>query len=148
MSPERVRSEIGPACSEKNLYSFDRALKMGISVLFDNWDEFFATQPTISSGTRVIYSSRIPREFGLRAWIFLGWSSWLSLLTVANIFCSSELPYLNREKWSAVFQDWIKYYCSLTIVGELQESSFCKKKQLPLNSTSTIIVLPSYCHLS
>ena len=67
------------------------------------------------------------------------------MLMAANIFCSTELPYLKKEKKSALFSDWSKYYYSLAIVGEMEEFSFWKK-QLPFNSTNTINIIHWYFH--
>ena len=77
--PECVRN----CWFKRNSSDLDRAPKMRDSVLLYSWDSFLVTLPSISSEICVIYSSLILGTDVFRDWPFLGYSSWVSLVTAA-----------------------------------------------------------------
>ena len=75
-NPEQVRT-----CGfRRNSSSFDKAPKIRDSVRLNSWDSFLVTLSSISSDTKVMYSSVIPGTNLFRDWLFLA----PSLETAAN----------------------------------------------------------------
>ena len=64
---------------ERNSSNLDRASEMRDSIRLNSWDSFLVILPSISSETRVIYSSLILGTDVFRDWPFLGCSSTYSV---------------------------------------------------------------------
>ena len=92
--PERTRA----SGFRRNSSTCDKALKMRPSIVLSSWGIFFVTPSSVFSDTWVKYSSWIPGDFVFWTRLFLGWSSWLSLLTAVNFFYSSGFSYLKKAK--------------------------------------------------
>ena len=103
LSLERVWSEpglVGPEEANTVMisYSYERAPKMRPFFKLKSLDSFSVNPSSISSDTWVINSPWNPGETVIRAWFFLGWSSWLSLLIAANFLFFLRLAIFEVEK--------------------------------------------------
>ena len=76
-----------------------------------------------SSDTWVKYSSSILGNFVFRAWLILGWSSWLSLLIAAYLLCLlSVVIFEEKKNISAFFETELTN--DFLISWRIQKSSY------------------------
>ena len=100
---------------KRNSSNLDRVPKMRDCVLLNSWDSFLVTLPSISSETCVIYSSLILGTDVFRDWLFLGFSSCVSLVTAANFRLFLNVAIFLKWKMLRSYEDWIILYLSINL---------------------------------
>ena len=86
-----------------------RATKMQDSRLMNSWDSFPVTPPSVSSETRVIYSSLILGMSVFRDWPFLGSYFCVYLGTAANFRLFLYVAIFLKEKRSSVVKTELSF---------------------------------------
>ena len=100
--PEHVRT-----CGfRRKLSGLDRVPIIRDSVPLNCWDTFLVIQPSISSKTRVMYSSVIPGMFS--DWLFLAFSC-VSLGKAAKFRFFLEFPLLWKREKLKNCEDWFDF---------------------------------------
>ena len=100
---------------KRNSSNLDRVPKKRDSVLLNSWDSFLVTLPSISSETCVIYSSLILGTDVFHDWPFLGFSSWVSLVTAANFRFFLNVAIFLKGKMLRSYEDWIILYLLINL---------------------------------
>ena len=93
---------------QKKLLSFDRAVRVRLSVLMNSWNKFFGTLTSISSDTWVIHSSFILGTAEFRAWLWLGYPFRIPLATAVNFFLFLNVANIKGKVWDSV-EHWISF---------------------------------------
>ena len=96
---------------ERNSSNLDRASEMRDSIRLNSWDSFLVILPSISSETCVIYSSLILGMDVFRDWPFLGFSSYVSLVTAANFRLFLNVAIFLKGKCYAVMKTELFCIC-------------------------------------
>ena len=103
--PERVR-----ICGlKRNSSNLDGAQKMRDFVPLNSWDSFLKALLSISSKTSVVKSQLNLVTDVFRDWLFLGCSSFVSLVTSAQLLFVSHCCHPFERKIPRSYDDWISW---------------------------------------